>query len=531
MQRLMCAFLSLATLANAHFVFVVPQPGGATAQIFISEDLRPSDEVDVGIVASTKLSLRDADGKEQPLTLTRSGPVYVTRLPEGGARLIHGITDLGLTARGQNKAYLLVYYPKTILGDAFDPRTNVGNAAPVEIIPVGRAGSIRLKVLAHGKTLSKSEVTVILPDATQKKLTTDADGLTEELTQTGRYGAWARYWENVGGERDGNIYTETRNYATLVFDAATTVSPAAGSITARRFATLPEATASFGAVVSDGWLYVYGGHIAPTHSYSTAAVSGRFSRLNLADGKTWEDLPPGPAMQGMNLAAYKGRIYRIGGMEPKNKPGEKSATFSVSDSAFFDPKTRSWEPLPPLPEPRSSHDIVVIGDKLFVVGGWTLKGPEPSVWRNSVEMLDLSAHKLEWKTVEQPFKRRALIASPYLGKMYVLGGFDEHGKVVKKVSIYDPLTGAWAEGPALPGTAAIDGFAPAACVNDGNLFVSVADGGLYRLDDAAQQWLKSGETTPRVAHRIVPDYKSILVLGGADKGRNSDLVEAVDVGR
>lgn len=526
---LLVTLLGMASLADAHFVWVVPASGGATAQVFISEELKPSDEVDVGIIGGTKLSMRDADGKEIPLTLTRSGPAYVTALPGGDARLVHGISDLGLTARGQEKPYLLVYYPKTILGDAFSPKATVGDFAPVEILPVGRPGSLRLKVVAHGKPLPASEVTVILPDGVQKKATTNGEGLTEEFTQTGRYGAWARYWENLSGERHGKTYAETRNYATVVFDAAQGgTGTTSASAAATRFATLPEATAAFGAVVSDGWLYVYGGHIAPTHSYSTAAVSGRFSRLKPADGKTWEDLPSGPAMQGMNLAAHKGEIYRIGGMEPRNKPGEKSATFSISDCARFDPKTRKWQPLPPLPEPRSSHDLVVIDDKLIVVGGWTLRGEQPSVWLDTLEILDLSAKQPEWKTAKQPFKRRALIAAAHSGKMYVLGGFDEHDKVVRNVSVYDPASGDWSEGPALPGGAATDGFAPAACIHAGKLYVSVADGGLYRLDEARQQWDKAGQATPRVAQRIVSDGKKILVLGGADKGKNSDLIEAVD---
>ncbi|HWB85089.1 MAG TPA: hypothetical protein VG675_13175 [Bryobacteraceae bacterium] len=519
--------LGMASLADAHFVWVVPASTGATAQVFISEELKPSDEVDVGIIGGTKLSLRAA-GKEIPLTLTRSGPTYVTNLPGSGSRVIHGTTDLGLTARGQEKAYLLVYYPKTILGDAFDPTAIIGDAAPVEIIPIGRPGALCLRVLAHGKPLPASEVTLILPDGTQKKAITDKDGLTQEFRETGRYGAWTRYWENLGGERDGKAYAETRNYATVVFDVAQPApATASGSSTATRFATLPEATAAFGAVVSDGWLYVYGGHIAPTHSYSTAAVSGRFSRLKLADGKTWEELPSGPPMQGMNLVAYKDMIYRIGGMEPRNKPGEKSEIFSVSDCAQYDPKTKKWQSLPPLPEPRSSHDVVVIGDKLIVVGGWTRRGDQPSVWLDNLEILDLSAKKPDWRSAKQPFKRRALIAAAYSGKMYVLGGFDEHNQVIRNVSIYDPVSGTWSAGPALPGGAATDGFAPAACVHAGKLYVSIADGGLYALDGMSQHWEKAGQATPRVAHRIVSDDRSILVLGGADKGKNSDLIEVV----
>ncbi|HJT86937.1 MAG TPA: hypothetical protein VJ732_03750 [Bryobacteraceae bacterium] len=292
-----------------------------------------------------------------------------------------------------------------------------------------------------------------------------------------------------------------------------------------QFGTLPQATSSFGAVVSDGWLYVYGGHIAPTHHYSTEAVSGRFARLKLSGGAKWEELPPGPPLQGMNLAAYQGKIYRIGGMSPRNKPGEPVADYSVADCARFDPATMKWESLPSLPEPRSSHDVAVIDGKLIVTGGWTMRGPEASQWLDHLEILDLSANRLEWKSVPQPFRRRALIAAAFKGRMFVMGGLDEHGKIVHDVSIYDPATGAWTKGPDLPGNE-VDGFAPAACLHEGRLYVSVADGTLYRLNEG--KWEKAGTATPRVAHRMVSDGNKILVMGGASQGHNLDLMEEIE---
>jgi hypothetical protein len=61
--------------------------------------------------------------------------------------------------------------------------------------------------------------------------------------------------------------------------------------------------------------------------------------------------------------------------------------------------------------------------------------------------------------------------------------------------------------------------------------VSVADGGLYGLDEPKQSWEKAAQATPRVAHRIISDGRRILVLGGAYKGKDSDLVEAVEIGK
>lgn len=520
------ALLALQTV-SAHFVFVVPQPGGTTAKVVLSEDLKVTEEVDVTLIAATKLALRDAQGHSTPLTLTKAELSYTTPLPGTGTRVVAGMVDLGWTQRGPGKAHILLYYPKSIIGDAFDPKTIVGDTAAVELIPEGKAGALQLKLVGRGKPVPNADVTVIFPDGTQKVLKTDAAGKTEELKQTGRYGAWARFWETSPGERDGKKYEELRHYATLVIDAPSGMSAGALPPTAAaRFATLPEATSSFGAVESGGWLYVYGGHISPTHSYSTDAVSGQFSRLRLSGAREWEKLAEGPHVQGMNLAAYKGKIYRIGGMSPRNKPDAPADTYSIADCARFDPASKKWEALPALPEPRSSHDVVVIGSKLIVTGGWDLEGKSPTRWPDTLLTMDLAAKTPEWKTAKQPFLRRALIATAYQGKMYVLGGFGEDSKIIREVAIYDPAADRWSKGPELPGNER-DAFAPAAVVHEGHLYVSLGDGSLYRLDDAKQTWEKAGSATPRLAHRLVSTGDSILVIGGAAKGANSDLIESI----
>jgi hypothetical protein len=72
-----------------------------------------------------------------------------------------------------------------------------------------------------------------------------------------------------------------------------------------------------------------------------------------------------------------------------------------------------------------------------------------------------------------------------------------------------------------------NGFAPAACTLDGRLYASVADGTLYRLDEAGATWEAVAKTTPRIVHRLIPHDGQILVLGGAAKGDNLDLIETV----
>ena len=113
---------------------------------------------------------------------------------------------------------------------------------------------------------------------------------------------------------------------------------------ATAFDPLPHKVSSLGACVSDGHVYVYGGHTGATHTYSTETTTGKFFRVPLSGGK-WEELPSGPALQGLALVAHNGKLYRIGGMQPRNKPGEKHDTVSVASFAAYDPSARKWQDL------------------------------------------------------------------------------------------------------------------------------------------------------------------------------------------
>lgn len=66
-------------------------------------------------------------------------------------------------------------------------------------------------------------------------------------------------------------------------------------------------------------------------------------------------------------------MYRLGGMQPRSKPGEKADNVSVAGCAAYDPKTNKWSPLPDLPAGRSSFDAAVVGDTIVAIGGWEMK--------------------------------------------------------------------------------------------------------------------------------------------------------------
>lgn len=513
--------LSIASPAFAHFSWIVPDSKGV--RVLLSETPRFDGGVDGGIVAPTVMAFKGADGVVRPLTLRKAANEWVAET--GGPGTVSGTLDLGLTRRGE-VPHVLLYYPKAIAGDVFGKDAQAVGAA-VELFVVGTPGAARLKLVADGRPVPESELTVVFPDDTEKKVRTDAQGLTPPLTRPGRYGAWARHWLDTPGERDGAPYKQVRRYATLVFDLPDTGAAPAAAMVAPA-GRLPRAASSFGAAVSGDWLYVYGGHVSPTHSYSRDAVTGAFHRMNLASG-AWEALPEGPTVQGMNLGAHADRILRVGGMRPENAPGTPADTRSLSDVSGWNPVTRAWEALPPLPSPRSSHDVAVVGDEVFVIGGWNMRGSDPAVWADNMAVLDVRAQPLRWESRPQPFQRRAFVTTVRGNLIYVIGGMDPEGKVLDTVDVYDVATASWSDGPPLP-KGPRNGFAPAACTLDNRVYVSLGDGGLYRLDDVSGSWERIATTTARLAHRLVAATgQRLLLLGGAAGDGMLDVIESIDV--
>jgi N-acetylneuraminic acid mutarotase len=290
--------------------------------------------------------------------------------------------------------------------------------------------------------------------------------------------------------------------------AALSLTLAVAPPSADKLPPLPVKVSSFGAC--DGWLYVYGGHTGTTHQYSTATVTGRFFRAPLSGGE-WEELPQGPALQGLALVAQGGKAYRVGGMQSRNKPRDAADNHSVAGSACYDPKSRKWAALPDLPAGRSSHEAVVAGDKLYVVGGWDMRGAKGTTWHGTALVLDL-AKPDRWQSIEQPFRRRALGAAAAGGKVCVIGGLEEEGATCQ-VDIYDPKTGKWSRGPEFPGGSG-NGLSPAACAIGEALYASGPDGKVHRLE--AGRWRHVGtQEVKRFVHRLVPGAEgSLLVVGG-----------------
>lgn len=306
-------------------------------------------------------------------------------------------------------------------------------------------------------------------------------------------------------------------------------APAVASLrpTILREALMPQAITSFGACRSGSWLYAFGGHIGRAHAHSRDNVVGSFRRMNLLDG-SWQDLPDGPALQGTALVAGPdGSLYRIGGTDARNERGDASDMHSTDTVARFDPAIGKWQACTPLPEPRSSHDAVVLAGKLYVIGGWNLQGDEAGTWHQSAWVADLNEQPIHWRPLPTPgHVRRACSAAAFGGRIAVVGGMSDRG-LLCSVAVYDPASEQWSTAPDLPGFA----FGTAAIGCGEELYATIMEGTLLRWS-GGEQWQPVAQLeSPRIFHRLVlgQQPRTVLALGGAGRGAHMRTMETLSL--
>lgn len=297
-------------------------------------------------------------------------------------------------------------------------------------------------------------------------------------------------------------------------------------------ADLPVGITSFGATFHEGAIYVFGGQLGRAHQYNRDDVSKPLFRLEYADGAKWESLPTDEPALGPSILSHKSGIIRIGGMQPRNAKGEEAEMVSVPYVRRFDPQSNTWSKLPDLPRGRSSHDAWIDGDKIYVAGGWQMRGlDQSSRWARTVEVIDLSEETPQWRQIPQPFSRRALAIAIVDEKLFCLGGLDNGGEVSTSVDILDLKTESWSKGSDLPEDSMI-GFGTAAGVEAENdqFFITGFSGNIYHLK-AESVWQKAGQfASGRMFARFVdPPNGPPVIIGGAEKGGRPKALEHLPI--
>ncbi|MBO6939772.1 MAG: hypothetical protein JJ863_32675 [Deltaproteobacteria bacterium] len=284
--------------------------------------------------------------------------------------------------------------------------------------------------------------------------------------------------------------------------------PAAESITVTGLApVLPRGTTSFGmAVTDDGTLYVLGGFRGEPHNYLAEGQSPDLHRLR-PGADHWEAAPGLEAgIQSVALVPFEGALHRVGGM----RVGEPNQLHSVAEHARFDPESGEWTAIAPLPEARSSHEALALGDSIVVVGGWALDG-DRSEGRFAETMLRYREGR--WEASESPVRRRAVGAAASDDTLVVAGGLTPSGDISQRVDVYDADSGEWSRAPDLPGERT--GFGVALAFTGDAFVASGMDGTLWRWAPGDAAWTRAGELRfPRFFHRMAKVGEELFVVGG-----------------
>lgn len=547
-RRLALALAIAGTVASAsaqaHFIWLAPctdkQETPAEGQVptslevFFGEGASPDDPDLLDRLAGMKV-WRVVKGQDpEVLEPVKSDDSLSVKLSadEAAAQssLFVATHDLGVRTKGED-SFRLVYYAKT------GPHANAeiwgtdaaAKLIALDVVPAASGGNVRLTTSFAGTAVAGAEVKVQTADGKDVTGETNDDGVyTFAITGAGRYEVRVRHIEKSSGKVGDQAYDSVRHYTTLTLDVPETMVPMPTDA-AYQLPELPVTLTSFGGAMIGNDLYVYGGTMGSSHDYYKDVQNGSLMRLKIGADAKWETISEGPKLQGLALVAHGGKLYRIGGFEARNEKGEDDSLWSSASVASFDPATSQWTEMSPLPEPRSSFDAAVIGDHVYVVGGWAMAGDARSVWHETAWKMNLAAEKPEWTAIAKaPFERRAIAVAAHEGKLYAIGGMTSGDDTVLETDIYDPAKDEWTRGPELVGNSGLTGFGASAFATDGHLYVTTVTGTLQKLSDDGSAWSVVGQTpTSRFFHRMLPvDEKRFVVVGGSNM---SGRIKAVDV--
>ena len=149
---------------------------------------------------------------------------------------------------------------------------------------------------------------------------------------------------------------------------------------------------------------------------------------------TWRTLPPMPTARG-NLATAElgGFVYAIGGV------GGNDMALDVVER--FDPRTRSWSPSPSLPQPRDSAGAAALGGRLYVAGGFIVAD---GTGETTASVLAFDPRTRAWTAVApMPTAREKLRLVAAGRHLYAIGGLSSEGRTLSTVERYDPRSNTW----------------------------------------------------------------------------------------
>lgn len=291
----------------------------------------------------------------------------------------------------------------------------------------------------------------------------------------------------------------------------------------RQAAPAPTKRTEVTAAAVDGKIYVVGGFSEPSSINRTRlAITDVVEAYDPATDR-WSAKAPLPiTIHHAGAAAIGERLYVVGGYTQSFFSNwQPLATLYV-----YNPSSDTWTEGPPMPTARGALAVAQHGGKIFAIGGYD--GTANSA---AVEVYDPSAN--QWASLAPlPTPRDHLAAVSAGGRTYAIGGRlnGDYGKNLSVVDAFDPATGSWSRMADLP--TARSGITAAAVGTMIYVLGGESPEGTFRTNEAydavSNQW-KSMAPMPTGRHglgsAVVKDLVYVLAGGPTPGGSFSNVTE------
>ena len=248
----------------------------------------------------------------------------------------------------------------------------------------------------------------------------------------------------------------------------------------RQVADMPTPRTNAKAAVVNGTIYVFGGYNSKDNFLQNWKMADHVEAYDpLTD--TWiqkKEMPISRFYFGLGVVA--GKAYLIGGTTGLGE-GQEQRMDRVD---IYDPATDTWAKGPKMPTRRNPGGVAVVGTRIYVIGGegWPLpKGWGAGPFLGSIEEYD--PINRQWQKKKDLLEIKNWFSSAVLGDaIYLIGGYTLKGDLqqLATVKVYHPRTETWSEISALPNP--LDTFGAATVNGQIYVFGSLDAGGQFSTD-------------------------------------------------